>query len=93
MFPNVEVQQALLFVENNEKNSKGFGNNSNILRELRNSYKLRHNYLRPTCSRLIDPLQLRHIFRGISVYYPEAAILVYRNTAIKMCPASLVSVL
>ena len=46
----------------------------------------------------IDPLQLRHIFRGISVYYPEAAILVYRNTlalyavSIKMCRASLVSV-
>ena len=46
------------------------------------------------------PLQLRHIFRGISVYYQEAAILVYRNTLalhvyavlIKMCPASLVSI-
>ena len=46
----------------------------------------------------IDPLQLRHIFRGISVYFPEAAILVCRNTlalyavSIKTCPASLVSV-
>ena len=28
----------------------------------------------------IDPLQLRHIIRGISVYYPEAAILEDRNT-------------
>ena len=46
-----------------------------------------------TTRAVIDPLQLRHIFRGISIYYPEAAILVYRNTlAIKTCPASLVSV-
>ena len=46
----------------------------------------------------IDPLQLRHSFRGTSVYYPEATILVYRNTlalyavSIKTCPVSLVSV-
>ena len=46
----------------------------------------------------IDPLQLRHVFWGISVYYPEVAILVYRHTlasyavSVKSCPASLVSV-
>ena len=28
----------------------------------------------------IDPLHLRHVIRGISVYYLEAAILEYRNT-------------
>ena len=33
-----------------------------------------HCHLKPT---IIDQLQLCHIFRGISVYYPEAAILVY----------------
>ena len=46
----------------------------------------------------IDLLQLRYIFRGISVYYLEAAILVYQNTlalyavSIKTCPVSLVSI-
>ena len=46
----------------------------------------------------IDPLHLRHVFRGISVNYPEATISVYRNTlalyvvSIKTCSASLVGV-
>ena len=35
-------------------------------------------------ARIYRPLQLRHIFRGISVYYPEAYAV--------SCPASLVSV-
>ena len=47
---------------------------------------------------LIDQLHLRHVVHDASVYYPEAAILVYQNTlalyavSIKTCPASLVSV-
>ena len=35
--------------------------------------------LGPTAYRPVA-LTLRHVFRGISVYYLEAAILVYRNT-------------